>query len=66
MGKKIKPPAPGVWDELFTRIEALEDRVAAIEGAINALVVVYGVRRLQPPADNSGERGPHESTSRGE
>lgn len=57
MGKKIKPPAPGVWDELLTRIEqleTLEERVAAIEGAINALVVVYGVRRLPLP-DQPGD-----------
>jgi hypothetical protein len=56
VGKKntIKPPAPGVWDQIITKQEELEERLAAVEGAINALVVVYGVRRLPLP-DQPGE-----------
>lgn len=73
-------PPPGAVDALLTRIEQLEasnaelkasnaeltEQVAAIAGALNALIVVYGVRRLQPPTDRTGDGEPHESTSRGE
>lgn len=73
MGKKPDLPPPGAVDALLTRIEQLEasnaeltEQVAAIAGALNALIVVYGVRRLQPPTDRTGDGEPHESTSRGE
>jgi hypothetical protein len=60
MGKKIKPPAPGVWDDIITRLESLEAKVEALEGAVNAFVVVYGVRRLPLPADSGdGDSSEH-------
>lgn len=37
---------PGALDELITRIEKLEENQAALEGAINAFIVVWGIRRL--------------------
>jgi hypothetical protein len=37
--------------ELEQIVAALEARLSAVEGALNALVVVYGVRRLPPPGD---------------
>jgi hypothetical protein len=66
MSKNHDLPPPGKVDELLTRIERLEEKQAALEevqaalvGAVNAFVVVYGVRRLPAPTDNTGERGPH-------
>lgn len=47
---------PGALDELITRIEQLEENQAALEGAVNAFVTVYAVRRLPEP----GETGPDE------
>lgn len=53
MGKKNGIP-PGVLDEIITRLEQVEERVAAIEGAINAFVVVFGIRRLpDDPGDDT-------------
>jgi hypothetical protein len=39
-------------DDLRNEIAELREEVQAIEGALNALVVVYGVRRLPPPGDD--------------
>lgn len=46
---------PGALDELISRIEKVEENQAALEGAINAFVTVFAVRRL---SDKPGE--PHE------
>jgi hypothetical protein len=60
-GKRRCCLPPGALDELITRVETLErekaadhERIAVLEGAINALVVVYGVRRLPTP-DQPGD-----------
>lgn len=45
-------PQPTLED-LQGQIAELREKVEAIEGALNALVVVYGVRRLPLP-DNPG------------
>ena len=38
-------------EELQAEIAELREKVEAIEDALNALVVVYGVRRLPPPGE---------------
>jgi hypothetical protein len=46
-------------EELQAEIAELRAKVEAIEGALNALVVVYGVRRLPLPGetgDTDGQR----------
>lgn len=48
---------PGALDELTTRIEELEARLAAIEGAARAFAVVLAIPRIPDPA---GERGSNE------
>lgn len=55
MAKKKPDLPPGVLDEIITRLEALEEFKAAVEGSINAAVVVYGVRRLPKPPDEPGD-----------
>lgn len=51
MGKTPKPTQEDL-EELQGQIAELREKVDAIEGALNALVVVYGVRRLPPPGDD--------------
>lgn len=46
---------PDVLDELITRIERLEKNQAALEGAIRAFIVVFGVRRL-PDTTGDGDK----------
>ena len=41
-----------VLNEIITRIERLEENQAAIEGAIQAFITVFAIRRLP---DESGE-----------
>ena len=55
MGKK-KPalPPPGLIDELLTRIERLEHRLAVLEDAARAFAVVYAIPRIP---DDTGETG---------
>jgi hypothetical protein len=60
--KRHDLPPPGKVDELLTRIEELERKVAlaeeiqaALVGAVNAFIVVYGVRRLPTPPAESGD-----------
>jgi hypothetical protein len=48
---------PGALEELITRIEELEKNQAAMEGAVNAFITVFAVRRLP---DQSGETGTRE------
>lgn len=56
MGKKHCCLPPGALDELITRIEQVEQNQAALEGAINAFVTVFAVRRLpEQPDDPSGK-----------
>jgi len=43
---------PGALDELITRIEQVEQRLAALEAAARAFAVVYAIPRLpekEPP-----------------
>lgn len=61
MGKSHCCLPPGALDELITRVEQVEENQAALEGAINAFITVFAVRRL---SDKTGDT--HESTSRGE
>jgi hypothetical protein len=57
VGKKaIKPPAPGVWDDLIARIERLEHRVKALEDAARAFAVVYAIPRIPDPPEEPDER----------
>lgn len=42
-------PTPEEFQQLKDEVAELREQVAAIEGALNALVVVYGVRRLPMP-----------------
>ena len=44
-------PTPEL-DELKAAVAELREKVEAIEGALNAFVVVYGVRRLPPPGED--------------
>lgn len=46
MGKKHCCLPPGALDELITRIETLEKNQAAYEGAVQAFITVFAVRRL--------------------
>lgn len=46
MGKRHCCLPPGALDELVTRVEQLEERQAALEGAVNAFITVFAVRRL--------------------
>ena len=50
MSRKKHPdlPPPGKVDELFTRIEELERRLAALEDAARAFAVVYAIPRITP------------------
>jgi uncharacterized protein (UPF0335 family) len=60
MGKKdrgVNLP-PGVLDELITRIEQLEENQAALEGAIQAFITVFAVRRLPDKTGDGGRREP--------
>ncbi|MFI6681866.1 hypothetical protein [Kribbella sp. NPDC050470] len=43
------------FEQLKSEVAELREQVEAIEGALNALVVVYGVRRIPPPGE--GDRG---------
>jgi len=45
------PPTQEQLDKLRSEIAELREKVDAIEGALNALVVVYGVRRLPLPGE---------------
>lgn len=51
MSKKHCCLPPGALDELISRIEQVEENQAALEGAINAFITVFAVRRLP---DNPG------------
>lgn len=44
---------PGALDELISRIEQLEENQAAIEGAVNAFITVFAVRRLPDKPDDT-------------
>jgi hypothetical protein len=44
----VDSPQPTL-EQLQAEIAELREKVDAIEGALNALVVVYGVRRLPRP-----------------
>lgn len=46
MGKKHCCLPPGKVDELFTRIEELEQRIAAMEDAARAFAVVFAIPRI--------------------
>jgi hypothetical protein len=46
----VDSPQPTL-EELLAEIAELKVKVEAIEGALNALVVVYGVRRLPTPGE---------------
>lgn len=52
-GSRLDLP-PGVLDEIITRIEELERNQAALEGAVQAFITVFAVRRLP---DKTGETG---------
>ena len=41
-------------EELQAEIAELREKVEAIEGALNAFIVVYGVRRLPTPGEAGG------------
>jgi hypothetical protein len=41
-----QPTIRELLNELVRRVEKLEENQAAIEGAINAFIVVFGIRRL--------------------
>ena len=41
-----QPTIRELLNELIRRIEKVEENQAALEGAINAFIVVYGIRRL--------------------
>lgn len=56
--KKYDLPPPGVVDELFTRIERLEERLRAMEDAARAFAVVYAIPRI---TDTPGETGQREA-----
>lgn len=56
MSKKHCCLPPGALDELITRIEQVEENQAALEGAINAFIAVFAVRRLP---DNPGGSDEH-------
>lgn len=47
------PTIRELLNELVTRIEKLEENQAAIEGAINAFIAVFAVRRLPDPPDDN-------------
>jgi hypothetical protein len=51
MPKKHDLPPPGKVDELLLRIEALEERLTALEAAARAFAVVYAIPRVAPPGD---------------
>ena len=45
-------PQPTIRDllnEIITRLEKVEENQAALEGAINAFITVFAVRRLPEP-----------------
>jgi hypothetical protein len=42
---------PGALEELLTRIQKLEENQAALEGAIQAFITVFAVRRLPNPGE---------------
>jgi len=52
-----QPTTRELLNELVRRITKLEENQAAIEGAINAFIAVFAVRRLPGPGD--GEMDEH-------
>ena len=46
-----QPTTRELLNELVTRIAKLEENQAAIEGAINAFITVFGIRRLPDPTE---------------
>jgi hypothetical protein len=46
MSKKHCCLPPGKADEIFTRVEELEHRLAALEDAARAFAVVYAIPRV--------------------
>jgi hypothetical protein len=46
----VDSPQPTL-EQLIAEVAELREKIDAIEGALNALVVVYGVRRLPPPGE---------------
>lgn len=45
-----------VLDEIITRLNRLEENQAALEGAIRAFIVVFGIRRVpDDPGDGQSE-----------
>jgi hypothetical protein len=50
---KTPKPTQEQFDQLKAEIAELRDRIDAIEGALNAFTVVYGIRRLPPPGDEA-------------
>ncbi len=53
-----QPTTRELLNELVTRIEKVEQEQAAFMGALQAFIVVLGVRRLPEPGD-TGEQGEH-------
>lgn len=45
-------PTREEFEELKADVAELREQVSALEGALNALVVVWAVRRLPHPEDN--------------
>lgn len=60
MGKGCCLP-PDTLNELIARIKKVEENQAALEGAINAFITVYAVRRLPEQPE-----GPDEHRQSGE
>lgn len=56
MTKKYCCLPPGKADELITRIEELEARLAAIEDAARAFAVVFAIPRLPDPPEGTGKQ----------
>jgi hypothetical protein len=66
VGKSPKPTQEE-FTELRAEVAELRDRIDAIEGALNAFTVVYGIRRLPPPGDGmTDEADTSEVQARGE
>ena len=50
-----EPTTRDLLNELVARIARVEENQAALEGAINAFIVVYGIRRLpDQPGETDG------------
>lgn len=52
----MDPPTREEFEELKAEFAALREEVSAIAGALNALVVVYTVRRLPDKPGDADER----------